>query len=317
MKNDIFYSTLSRLPLLQNSYLLKIMTIACFGLLVFPWFIFYIVYLLSDGLLTLNTPVLIIMMLLATLIGIIITFFLLYWLLYPINLTLTTLHQYLNEEKISHLPTDFEDSVGQLMKNVQYAIKKLALQNYQMTHFPSHDALTGILNRRAAEERLRQEMARARREGKQMLVALCDVKQLKKINEQFGHEIGDTCLTLIVKVFSKSIRESDWIARWHGNQFLMVLWDFNHITPTTVFMRIQHQPIKMPVKTLEKISLSIGAYEYHGHRESDLKTDFDCLTSRLNDALYQVKQSGHIGIVLTESKPNNLIQISSATNKVL
>ncbi len=310
MNTNTFYSTLSRLPLLRKSYILKIMAIVCFGLLLFPWFMFY-VYLLINSSLNLNDNQshLIIVMLLATLIGIIITFSLLYWLLYPITDTSTALHQYLNEEQISQLPTHFEDSVGQLMTNVQYAIKKLDLQNHQMTHFPSHDSLTGILNRRAGSERLRQEIARARREGKQMLIALCDVKQLKKINEQFGHEIGDACLTLIVKVFSKSIRESDWLARWHGNQFLMVLWDFNHITPTAVFMRIQRQQIKMPIKALEKISLSIGAYEYQGNRENDLKTDLETVLIRVEDALFQVKQTGHLGIVLTESKQNNVIQM--------
>ncbi len=308
MNTNTFYSTLSHLPLLRKSYILKIMAIACFGLLLFPWFTFSL-YLLVDSSLNLNDNLyhLIIVILLATIVGIIITFSLLYWLLYPISLSSTALHQYLNEEQKSQLPTHFEDSVGQLMTVVQYAIKKLDLQKHQITHFPSHDPLTGILNRRAGEERLRQEMARARREGKQMLVALCDVKQLKKINEQFGHEIGDACLTLIVKVFSKSIRESDWLARWHGNQFLMVLWDFNHITPTAIFMRIQRQPIQMPVKALEKISLSIGAYEYQSNQESDLKTELETLLMRLDDALSQVKQTGHVGIVLTESKQNNLI----------
>jgi len=308
MNTNTFYSTLSHLPLLRKSYILKIMAIACFGLLLFPWFTFSL-YLLVDSSLNLNDNFyhLIIVILLATIVGIIITFSLLYWLLYPISLSSTALQQYLNEEQKSQLPTHFEDSVGQLMTVVQYAIKKLDLQKHQITHFPSHDPLTGILNRRAGEERLRQEIARARREGKQMLVALCDVKQLKKINEQFGHEIGDACLTLIVKVFSKSIRESDWIARWHGNQFLMVLWDFNHITPTAIFMRIQRQKIQMPVKALEKISLSIGAYEYQSNQESDLKTELETLLMRLDDALSQVKQTGHLGIVLTEFKQNNLI----------
>ncbi|EDN71933.1 hypothetical protein BGS_0319 [Beggiatoa sp. SS] len=61
------------------------------------------------------------MILLATIVGIIITFSLLYWLLYPISLSSTALHQYLNEEQKSQLPTHFEDSVGQLMTVVQYA----------------------------------------------------------------------------------------------------------------------------------------------------------------------------------------------------
>jgi len=131
MNTNTFYSTLSRLPLLRKSYILKIMAIVCFGLLLFPWFMFY-VYLLINSSLNLNDNQshLIIVMLLATLIGIIITFSLLYWLLYPITDTSTALHQYLNEEQISQLPTHFEDSVGQLMTNVQYATK------------PSNDSLS-------------------------------------------------------------------------------------------------------------------------------------------------------------------------------
>ncbi len=232
-----------------------------------------------------------VVVLIATLVGMVSILLLLYWLLYPITLTSTTLHKYLNEEENPSLPAGFQDTVGQLMTDVQYTVEKLNLLNQSLKSSPAIDPLTGILNRSASKKRLRQEMARTRRENKQMLIALFKIEQFKKINEQFGYRIGDTCLIQVVDILSKSIREGDWLARWKEDEFLVVLWDFHDISPIKVLKRIQ-QPIKIPIEKPLQITLSIGASEYKGNINVDIKIELERLIILLEEALSEVKQNG-------------------------
>lgn len=281
------YATLSHLPLLRNSYTFKIITVAFIGYLI-PLFTL-IAYLMINPSLSIDGNLEFwLVVLVITLLGMVGILFLLYWLLYPITLTSITLHQSLNHEKTPQLPAGFKDTVGQLMTDVQYTVEKLDLFNHSLKSSPAIDPLTGILNRSASKKRLRQDMARVHRENKQMLVALLKVNQLKNINEQFGYRVGDTCITQIVEVLSKRIRESDWLARWHEDQFLVVLWDFNHTTPTTILRRIQ-LPIEIPIEEPLLMTLSIGACEYKKHSELDLTSELERLLIRVEKVLSQVK----------------------------
>ncbi|MDM8557899.1 GGDEF domain-containing protein [Candidatus Parabeggiatoa sp. HSG14] len=248
--------------------------------------------------------------LIATMIGVITTVFLLNQLLYPISLISTTLHQYLDKGQKPNLPAcvekdilkDYvgEDSVGQLMTEMQYLIQRMDLLNRSLDDSSTMDPLTGTLNRSAAKRRLYTDVARARREDKPILIVLLDINKLKSINDQFGHQIGDACIIQVAKVLSQSIRESDWLARWDGDKFLMALWNFQHITPTVIFMRIQQQSVQIPLNELQQISLSIGAYEYKGNIEIDTKADLELLLRNIEEVLSEVKKTGGGGIILKE-----------------
>ncbi len=284
------YSILSQLPFLRNSYTFKIIIIVFMGCLI-P-LLTLIVYLTVSSSLSIDGNLnFLVVVLIATLVGMVSILLLLYWLLYPITLTSTTLHKYLNEEENPSLPAGFQDTVGQLMTDVQYTVEKLNLLNQSLKSSPAIDPLTGILNRSASKKRLRQEMARTRRENKQMLIALFKIEQFKKINEQFGYRIGDTCLIQVVDILSKSIREGDWLARWKEDEFLVVLWDFHDISPIKVLKRIQ-QPIKIPIEKPLQITLSIGASEYKGNINVDIKIELERLIILLEEALSEVKQNG-------------------------
>ena len=294
------YSAFSRLPVLRTSYAIKIMSIASFGIFM-PLFAL-ICYLTVNSSLNLNDNLnIIVVVFLATLVGMIASLSLLYLLVLPIQTMSTGLQQYLNEGQKPQFPIGFRDSIGQLMTLIQYMIDKLDLLSNSLKSSAMIDPLTGIQNRPASEERLRQDMARIRREKKQILVALLDVVQLKAINNTFGYSLGDVCLTQIVETLSKNIRKGDWLARWDNNQFLMVLWNFNNAVPTTVLERIQQHSIKTtPMGELLQLELSIGAGIYEGSLDSDTERDLETLLTRINEALLQVKQTGGGGIVLAE-----------------
>jgi diguanylate cyclase (GGDEF)-like protein len=297
------YSAFSRIPVLRKSYAIKMMAIALFGILM-PLFML-IVYLNVNSSFNLNdNPDILIVVLLATLVGMIITCSLIYLIMSPINSMSTGLQQYLNEGKKPKFPTGFRDSVGQLMTHIQYTIEKVDLLSNSLKSFAMRDPLTGIPNRRAGEEHLRQDMARACREKQQMLVALLDINQLTTINERFGYYLGDVCLTQIVETLCQNIREGDWLARWNDDQFLMVLWNFNNANSTDVLERIQQQSVKTtPMGELLHLDLSISACQYNGNEHSYSENDchLERLLTCINKALSQIKQTGKGGIILVDS----------------
>jgi len=289
-----FYSILSQWPLLRNSYLFKMIVIVLIGCLV-PQ-LTLIIYLALNSSLTIggnNNHVLLIAVLLATLVGSVSTLLLLYLLLYPITLSSTTLNR-----KSPLLPCGFKDIVGQLMTNFQYTTEKLDLFNHSLKSSPALELLTGVLNHSAIKKRLLQDIARACRENKQMLVAFFRIDQFKEIKKQFGHQLGDTCLTQVVDILDKSIREGDWLARWNEDQFFIVLWNFQHTTPTSVLMRIQQQPIEIVIEEPLQITLSIAACEYSGKKEYDVETELETLLIRVTEALSRIKPTDRGCIVV-------------------
>jgi len=93
----------------------------------------------------------------------------------------------------------------------------------KMTEIAQTDPLTGLLNRRRMEERLEEEAARYRTRGTNFSVIIADVDRFKAINDEHGHDVGDRVLSGVAAVFESSLRGGDAVARWGGEEFLLLL----------------------------------------------------------------------------------------------
>jgi len=93
----------------------------------------------------------------------------------------------------------------------------------QMTEIARTDPLTGLLNRRRMEERLAEEAALHRARGTIFSVVLADVDRFKQINDEHGHDAGDRALSAVATVFQSTLRAGDAVARWGGEEFLLLL----------------------------------------------------------------------------------------------
>lgn len=91
----------------------------------------------------------------------------------------------------------------------------------------THDALTGIWNRRAIVDSLTAEVARSKRDGNPLGIAMVDIDHFKRINDLFGHQVGDAVLTEIADRLKNSLRPYDRIGRYGGEEFLAVLHNVN------------------------------------------------------------------------------------------
>jgi diguanylate cyclase (GGDEF)-like protein len=156
----------------------------------------------------------------------------------------------------------------------------------EMARRADTDALTGVLNRAGFNEVMVREVGRARRYQQALSVAILDIDHFKRVNDEFGHPVGDQVLVRTAKLLSSSVRDSDTVARWGGEEFAV-------IAPTTPeegaarlaeklrsFMEATHLGPKEPV------TASFGVAQL-GPDDT-----VETLLQRADAALYRAKQSG-------------------------
>ena len=231
-----------------------------------------------------------------TLVGTAATLLALDALLAPMRLTSKALGLYLDDRTTPDLPIGFSDEAGRLMSDVRYAIEHLDSTISSLEGLSGTDHLTGLPNRREGERRLAADMARAGRGTGQLTVALLDVNGFKAINDTHGHYAGDACIRHVADTIGRSVREGDWLARWGGDEFVLVLWDESVFAPVEpVLGRInadlKRSPIRLPGGEEQVLSISVGACRYAG------ETDLQELLARADAAMYQAKREGRTWVL--------------------
>lgn len=162
-------------------------------------------------------------------------------------------------------------------------------------HQLSFDELTGVYNRRAGMTRLREELARARRHGRTLSIAMADIDKFKNINDTYGHLAGDKVIQSVAQSLKSQLRECDLVIRFGGEEFLLVMPDTNEKQAAQPLDRIRQrlslQPIRFEKETI-RCSVSIGIAEVNPE-----ETDIIEAISRADQALYCAKQFGRNRVV--------------------
>jgi diguanylate cyclase (GGDEF)-like protein len=231
-----------------------------------------------------------------TLVGTAATLLALGALLAPVRLTSSALKRYLDDQTKPDLPIGFSDEVGTLMADVRYAVEHLDSSIRSLEGLSGTDHLTGLPNRREGEERLANDIARTRRSGGQLTVAVVDLDGFKTINYTHGHHAGDICIRHVADVIGRSVRQGDWLSRWGGDEFVLALWDDSvFASPEAVLGRInadlRRSPVRLPGGEELVLSISVGAHRYAG--EDDLRE----LLAKADAAMYQAKREGRAWVL--------------------
>ena len=152
------------------------------------------------------------------------------------------------------------------------------------------DPLTGLPNRRAAEERLQKERARTPRDGHGFALALVDLDHFKMVNDRYGHAVGDEVLKAVARRFESGLREGDWVARWGGEEFLFVLHGSAADEAAGIMERLAGQARTTPIQTsVGTISLSFSAgVAAFGVNDSETLP----MLEKIDHALYRAKADG-------------------------
>jgi diguanylate cyclase (GGDEF)-like protein len=231
-----------------------------------------------------------------TLVGTAATLLALGALLAPVRLTSSALKGYLDDRTKPDLPLGFSDEVGRLMADVRYAVEHLDSTIRSLEGLSGTDHLTDLPNRREGEDRLANDIARARRGGGNLTVAVVDLDDFKTINDTHGHHAGDVCIRHVADVIGRSVREGDWLCRWGGDEFVLALWDDSvFASPEAVLGRInaelRQSPVRLPEGEELVLSISVGAHRYAG--EEDLRE----LLAKADGAMYQAKREGRAWVL--------------------
>ena len=174
-----------------------------------------------------------------------------------------------------------------------------SLQNLAMT-----DALTGLPNRRAAESRLKEEFAAARRAGASLSIALFDLDHFKAINDRYGHDAGDFVLQHCAGTLRGALRAGDWVARWGGEEFLMVFRDADLVRAYAAAERVCHA-LGTAVFELNGAPMTVRA---SGGLSALRETTRDLaqMLSEADHCLYGAKRGGRDRVVHAEQIAGNL-----------
>ena len=148
------------------------------------------------------------------------------------------------------------------VRKLQRELEEQHVQAEVFRRLAMFDPLTGLYNRRFAEQRLKAEIARSERRGHALIVVLVDLNDFKEINDKFGHQAGDLVLKDFAKRLSSSTRGSDVAARWGGDEFMMLLVDCEVEQLSRVLVRLEGFEVQVNGKKLA-VSMAAGwkAYE--------------------------------------------------------
>ncbi len=150
------------------------------------------------------------------------------------------------------------------------------------------DGLTGIFNRRFFELRMAEELERARRFGAGMAVIMVDIDHFKRLNDEFGHLIGDEVLRQVSSIFHQQLRKIDVVCRYGGEEFAILLSQTNPVHAVTVAdkLRVIVEERQFP-GVPRPVTISAGAASY-----PDDGTTRDELVKAADAGLYAAKQAG-------------------------
>ena len=168
---------------------------------------------------------------------------------------------------------------------------KNALIHSQLQEIAVLDGLTGVLNRHFGMKRLRQELARSQRNNASLGIIMYDLDYFKKINDEYGHLCGDHILIEVTKVTRETIRETDVIVRYGGEEFLIICQDTSETDTLTTARRLCKAVAEhrfMYEQNLIPVTISVGVASFPA---KDVETTHQ-LIRRADDALYYSKEHG-------------------------
>ena len=206
------------------------------------------------------------------------------------------------QEKRTHSESDILarfQALVQHSQQMEHEAQQLSIKLEEQRQKALLDPLTGIANRAALNERSELEYARIKRNDSSLLLTIIDIDHFKRINDDYGHLAGDKVLKIIAQELSKRLRKTDFIARFGGEEYVILL-------PET--------PLAEGKKLIEKLRLVIEACPFHfrgepvtitfsaGFGKISPQESLEDAFERIDQALYAAKKAGRNTIIVSELK---------------
>lgn len=170
---------------------------------------------------------------------------------------------------------------------------KLVDYNNQLKVQAATDTLTGLPNRRKAEEYLNAAL-----QEQQTFVGfslcICDIDYFKRVNDQYGHDVGDEVLREIARIFKEEVRDGDFAARWGGEEFLLL---FPECNGDIAFMKLDRMRRRINAFRFKKDDMDFGITMTFGLAEYDFKNGLQATIKEADEKLYLGKEQGRDRII--------------------
>jgi diguanylate cyclase (GGDEF)-like protein len=190
--------------------------------------------------------------------------------------------------RAEHLEREVEKRTGELTAALE-----------QVTRLSREDPLTGLLNRRAFTEHGEIALKLARRHDRSAGVLVTDLDHFKRVNDTYGHQTGDAVLVETARLLRRVFRETDVIARFGGEEFVVLLKEPGDETVAVVAERlresVERHRLGDPFAGVRFPTMSIGIAIFPEHG-----TSLEALVSHADEALYRAKESGRNRAILYE-----------------
>lgn len=201
-------------------------------------------------------------------------------------LSVSVVHDH--EGQVMHFVSQIEDITAR--KREEARLNKLAFR----------DALTGLPNRRLFDERITHEIESARRNKQQMALMFIDIDHFKRINDSYGHDVGDDVIKKVADEMRGVLRASDTLARLGGDEFVVMLNDLPDAEAAIKVAENLRKPFAGLLRFASceiQITLSIGVAIWTPEKNNSVTS----LMKRADVALYQVKANGRNGVEIYQT----------------
>ncbi|NIR30529.1 MAG: GGDEF domain-containing protein [Gammaproteobacteria bacterium] len=196
-------------------------------------------------------------------------------------------------ERVASMALGLNQELADIQRELARRNRELKRTQAELETLSRTDAMTGLPNRRHLDDRLTDEVYRLRRYGSPLCVSLVDVDHFKTINDRFGHRTGDAVLRTVARLLAQSVRRSDFVARWGGEEFALLLPETRLVGACTMLERLRQTlsdyvvpPLTAPVTASFGVS-EVGAEE-----------DGESALCRADRALYRAKREGRNRVAL-------------------
>ncbi len=199
---------------------------------------------------------------------------------------------------MSFYPLFAKDNVvaGTVVNSID--VTKMKEMEDQLKLLSQTDQLTQIFNRVKFHDSLAQEISRARRYQTELALIMLDIDHFKRINDNYGHDVGDDVLVGLSELVKTCIRETDIFARWGGEEFMLLLPHTPLNCAAKLGERIRAAIEKHDFPQVGTVTSSFGVTQYI---ESDSEETF---TKRVDRALYKAKQKGRNRVIAAQARGN-------------
>lgn len=205
--------------------------------------------------------------------------------------TLVSVQEMANALADSHRQLELANQ--KLEQKVLERTAELSNANQHLQFLATHDNLTGLPNRVLFFDRLEQAIKKSRRQKRRFALFFIDLDDFKRINDSFGHTVGDQVLQTVAGVLDHAVRDSDTVARLAGDEFIIILDDVRDISDIEAIARkiigAVSQPIDVAHETvIMTVSIGISLFPEHGE-------DAENLLRKADAAMYRVKNGAQNG----------------------